>query len=603
MSVQSPGLQAISRAAQSTNRMDSTLRAAGRRIRTLLMLRYTGVTLCASASICLLAVGLSKLRLFVTPQPWLLAAAIGIAVLAGVLWALLRPLTDLDVAKLTERRADLKERFSSAVEFRKQGVDTSEPFYGEQLADADHHAGAVNLSALYPLRLTRTFWFGLLACLTLFLVYFLPTLPAFWSKERRQEVEDVKKQGIAILKLVKDTQKTADQQKLDETKKAAAEARKLGEAMEKAKISKKEALISLQKLTKKMEETQKRMAASLPAKPMEQAHREFKRSLEQMQQEAQQNQMKNAGKKMAQNQQGKADKKPGDKNAQKPPEESPAMKQARQALQQMAQAMAEMNNQQMQQSMNQIAQQMQSGQMSKEEMKQLQQALQQLSKALQNSSMNQSGQQLAQLSQMMENMSNMDPNTLQQMAAMCRGIGKGMGKGNGMPTQMMDMKMLQQLMEALKQGRLTMAMGNGKFGFPGGMGKGPYGGHGVLSKAMKEPAKTKPKLEAMGTSAQSKATGKNGDAKEFAKYLAMKAKGSSKYLPNGKIAGTRSQNGNELQLPMSGDPDPVHGNGAYYTGVYETSKRQAESALNKENIPAAYKEQVRKYFDSIRPNR
>ena len=33
----------------------------------------------------------------------------------------------------------------------------------------------------------------------------------------------------------------------------------------------------------------------------------------------------------------------------------------------------------------------------------------------------------------------------------------------------------------------------------------------------------------------------------------------------------------------------------------QTSKRQAESSLNKENIPAAYKQQVRDYFNSIKP--
>ena len=31
------------------------------------------------------------------------------------------------------------------------------------------------------------------------------------------------------------------------------------------------------------------------------------------------------------------------------------------------------------------------------------------------------------------------------------------------------------------------------------------------------------------------------------------------------------------------------------------AKKAAETALDKENIPAAYKEQVKEYFDSIRP--
>jgi hypothetical protein len=63
----------------------------------------------------------------------------------------------------------------------------------------------------------------------------------------------------------------------------------------------------------------------------------------------------------------------------------------------------------------------------------------------------------------------------------------------------------------------------------------------------------------------------------------------------------RSQNGNELQLSMTGDPDPARSNSPYYSNVYQANKRLAENTLNKENIPATYKKQVRDYFDSIRP--
>ena len=62
-------------------------------------------------------------------------------------------------------------------------------------------------------------------------------------------------------------------------------------------------------------------------------------------------------------------------------------------------------------------------------------------------------------------MNNMTPQQMQQlaqalkkMAGMCNNPGMGMG----MPKAMMDAKMLAQLMQALKNGRLTMCMGNGK---------------------------------------------------------------------------------------------------------------------------------------------
>ena len=53
-------------------------------------------------------------------------------------------------------------------------------------------------------------------------------------------------------------------------------------------------------------------------------------------------------------------------------------------------------------------------------------------------------------------------------------------------------------------------------------------------------------------------------------------------------------------MQMTGDPEPTHSNSPYYRAV-ETSRRQAESTLDKENIPASMKKQVRDYFDSIKP--
>lgn len=64
--------------------------------------------------------------------------------------------------------------------------------------------------------------------------------------------------------------------------------------------------------------------------------------------------------------------------------------------------------------------------------------------------------------------------------------------------------------------------------------------------------------------------------------------------------GTRTQQGDELQLNMTGDPDPTQSSSPYYK-AYETSKKQAESTLDKEAVPAAYKKQVKDYFDSIHP--
>ena len=116
---------------------------------------------------------------------------------------------------------------------------------------------------------------------------------------------------------------------------------------------------------------------------------------------------------------------------------------------------------------------------------------------------------------------------------------------------------------------------------------------------MKDPASTKPRMLLANQSEMSKALGKQGDPKKFAEYLLMSSK-PSKHLPNGMVSGNRSQQGDELQLNMTGDPDPAQSSSPYYK-AYETSKKQAESTLDKESVPAAYKKQVKDYFDSIHP--
>jgi len=585
----------------------NTLGAAALRIRALIMLRVGSIALCVSATIGLLAVALSKAHVWAEPSPWLTGGLIVAALAGTAIYALTRRLTQLDVARLTDSRTDLKERLSSAVEFQSLGVDTAAPFYGEQMADAVRHAAGLNLAAAYPARIPRTFWFGAVAALALFGLYFLPTLPVFFSKQKKEEIAAVKKQGIAIVKVAQESEKAANQQDLKETKRAAEETRKLGEAMQKAKLGKKESLVALQKLTKKMEETQQKMAEqqSRQMEKAKQAGADFKKSLEQMQKEVEEKRQQEQEARKAE-QAKTSQQKPGDKTASQSQKEkqaqqnqSQASKQAQQAMQQMAEALANMDKQQMQQAMQKVADAMKSGKMSKEEMQQLQKALKQLAKNLEQSGQQQQAQQMAELSQQMQDsMNNMDPQTLQNLAQMAQKMGKQMGQGGKQDKDALDGQMLEQLADSLKSGRMTLAMG-GKPGQGGNMPGTGFGGKGHQTSPMKDPDKTNPRLIAQGKPGEGKGIGKTKSAEEFAKYAAMKSP-PSKYLPNAQVKGERSKEGNELQQSFTGDPEAFKSNTPYYQ-AFVSSRKQAESSLNKENIPVAYKKQVRDYFDSIKP--
>ena len=57
-------------------------------------------------------------------------------------------LTALDVARLTDKRTEMKERLASAVEFA--GVGAADPILQRQIQDAGEHAGNLHLAAPDP---------------------------------------------------------------------------------------------------------------------------------------------------------------------------------------------------------------------------------------------------------------------------------------------------------------------------------------------------------------------------------------------------------------------------------------------------------------------
>ena len=81
--------------------------------------------------------------------------------------------------------------------------------------------------------------------LVTFLILLIPTIPLFWSKEKKTEMAEVKAAGIVMEKLIRDVEKKHQSDKIDEAKKAAKEAQKLAEAMKKSSVSKKGALVQM----------------------------------------------------------------------------------------------------------------------------------------------------------------------------------------------------------------------------------------------------------------------------------------------------------------------------------------------------------------------
>lgn len=405
--------------------LNHRLAQAGRRIRTLLVYRWVSRALCAAAAACLFWLLASKAHWIDELTPGVIGIVFAVAALAGLVIALAQPLTTRDVARLTDKRTSMRERFASAVEFVRSGAD--DPILRRQIQDAGEHAGSLNLRNVYPLRLSREAGAFVIIAAILFGSFFLPSLPMFWSDEKRQEMEQVRKQGIAIEKVARDSEKSAARDRLDETKKAAADAKKLAQAMKAGKLTKKQTMVQMQKLTAKISQQHKKLAAASAPKSLQKASEEFKKAL------AQQNKLAQDVARAKQDQARRADgqkadpNKPADQKAQeqlaqqqKPQTE--AMKKAQEMLQKFAQALADQNAQMQNEALQELAQQMEQGGMTPQEMQQLQQQLQQLSQALSKTELDEVAKQMAELAKLMEGMK-LDAETLKKLAQMMRAAG------------------------------------------------------------------------------------------------------------------------------------------------------------------------------------
>ena len=261
-----------------TPALSRTLAQATRRVRVLLAFRAGAIGLSAGA--LLSGVLLALLRFRVLPELpeeiLLLPPALGL--LAGVAAAFLKRVTPLDVARLTEQRLDLKERFSTALTLTSAGDD---PLIRRQIADAEAHAArGVDLNAALPLALPRPVWAALTVTLAVLLAWFLPTLPFFLSTKERTERAAVKREGERIQRVAKALEREAAAKKLTQTRQAAKQLGALGRELQRGQLNKQKALMKVAKLTQQMQKTQQAMAAANAPKSLPAAGKELQQALD-----------------------------------------------------------------------------------------------------------------------------------------------------------------------------------------------------------------------------------------------------------------------------------------------------------------------------------
>jgi hypothetical protein len=185
-------------------------------------------------------------------EPISIAFPIAIGVLSGIVYALVRSLPTEAVAQLIDRRAELKDRVTTAL------LCSETPFTQPLREDALSHLASVRPSQIFRFRLTM--WHGTMAffLVALLISNFLPQLPLPFLasfRQDRKEAKQVVENLNRVLKPIVEHAKEPEAAKLE--KAIAQQLRELDKRAQRGRLSKKEALVKAEKLLAEAEKLQR----------------------------------------------------------------------------------------------------------------------------------------------------------------------------------------------------------------------------------------------------------------------------------------------------------------------------------------------------------
>lgn len=212
------------------------------RIRIVLAWRYAAIGGALGTAVALLT-DIGDWRGAWTAEPLTLVAFIVVGIFLGIAYAVWRPLPAEAIAQLIDRRAELKDRVTTAL------LCSDNPFVEPLREDALTHLASVRPSQVFPFRLTA--WHSAMALLLIALLIsrFLPQLPLPFMASLRQDRKEAKKmveQVKRVLKPITEHAKEPEASRLE--KRLAQQLTELYRRAQKGRLSKKEAMVKLNKL-------------------------------------------------------------------------------------------------------------------------------------------------------------------------------------------------------------------------------------------------------------------------------------------------------------------------------------------------------------------
>ena len=245
----------------------SRLQSLQRRLRWLRIEERVAWCVLPGLVIALALLAAHKLDRLDDPYP-LMALAVVVPLAAGLLWGLLRRISLFDAACFADRKLGLKERLSNAVVFAER-PDAS-PLVPALLRDAAHHAEQLSPAAVLPYRTTRSARWSLFAAALIAAAWLAPTYPLGRTPGELAVRQEMRTQGQRLHQVAQQVRQQTQGRQLKRPGELAQKIEKLAKELERAKLSKKEALLKTGKLAAELREAQKLAALAAGSEGLEQ---------------------------------------------------------------------------------------------------------------------------------------------------------------------------------------------------------------------------------------------------------------------------------------------------------------------------------------------
>jgi len=511
----------------------------------------------AAALLCLVLEALDRLRLIRAEWP-VVAAVLAAGLAAGWLWGALRRISDFDVARAAEHRLSLKERVSSAVALGPHAPDDG--MVQALVEDAAEKLDAASPARLFPRRFDRRGQVLVGLVLLLAAAMILPEIPLFQSAATRQERATLRDQGERLVKLAGELERPqlpkAKQRLL---RQLAANLKALGKDMRSLRVSRKEALVRMHKLEKEAQLAKAQLTAAGATKSLARAAAELKPGELATAQQAkllaqltslQAGQPKGKGAGLSEQQMRELEKLA---EAIKPSVAQQLLDLDADLASVIAELLAKEDLQAALKILEKLAQKLQDKEtlkkLSPEELKRLAEELRKLAEALKETDLDELARRILEMAKALERG---DLKACEKAAkglqSSCLGLGLGLGACDGAIAG------------------LGLCLGSGR-----GRGIGP--GDGMAQHDPNAPHDVN--------------------------------RGTPTRIPtqhySTRIPGQEGDKGEAYSIQVLGEPDKPGKSRVPYYQVYSDYSKAAEHALDREDIPAAHRQRVKTYFESLRP--